>query len=74
MIRNRKHDIARACRALTLVVIMMAVACAPALAAKAAAPAATPYQAAVDAAYAKFKDLQEGKNADYIPADRKSVV
>ena len=68
MIRNRKHDMARACRALTLVVIMMAVACAPALAAKAAAPAATPYQAAVDAAYAKFKDLQEGKNADYIPA------
>jgi glutaminase len=25
-------------------------------------------QAAVDAAYAKFKDLQEAKNADYIPA------
>jgi glutaminase len=25
-------------------------------------------QPAVDAAYAKFKDLQEGKNADYIPA------
>jgi glutaminase len=25
-------------------------------------------QAAVDAAYAKFKDLKEGKNADYIPA------
>jgi glutaminase len=25
-------------------------------------------QAAVDAAYAKFRDLQEGKNADYIPA------
>jgi glutaminase len=25
-------------------------------------------QSAVDAAYAKFKDLQEGKNADYIPA------
>jgi len=25
-------------------------------------------QAAVDAAYAKYKDLQEGKNADYIPA------
>lgn len=25
-------------------------------------------QKAVDAAYAKFKDLQEGKNADYIPA------
>jgi hypothetical protein len=48
--------------------------CSPALAAKkkssksAAAPAATPYQSALDGAYAKFKDLQEGKNADYIPA------
>jgi len=30
--------------------------------------AASPYQDAVNAAYAKFKDLQEGKNADYIPA------
>ncbi len=26
------------------------------------------YQKAVDAAYAKYKDLAEGKNADYIPA------
>jgi glutaminase len=26
------------------------------------------YQAAVDAAYAKYKGLKEGKNADYIPA------
>ncbi|MGH7741816.1 MAG: glutaminase A [Candidatus Eiseniibacteriota bacterium] len=34
----------------------------------AAAPAASPYQGAVNAAYAKFKDLKEGKNADYIPA------
>jgi glutaminase len=38
-----------------------------------AAPAAwaqTPaeIQAALDAAYARYKDLQEGKNADYIPA------
>jgi len=35
-----------------------------------AAPAQTPaeIQAALDAAYAKYKDLQEGKNADYIPA------
>jgi glutaminase len=45
----------------------------PALAQKksskaAAAPAASPYQDAVNAAYAKFKDLKEGKNADYIPA------
>ena len=30
--------------------------------------AASPYQEAVNAAYGKFKDLQEGKNADYIPA------
>src|SRR5262245_2472147 len=36
-------------------------------AAPAAAPAA-PYQDAVNAAYAKFKDTHEGKNADYIPA------
>jgi glutaminase len=37
------------------------------------APAADPLgavavQAAVDSAYAQFKDLREGKNADYIPA------
>jgi len=42
------------------------------LVAAAAAPLAaqTPaqIQAALDAAYAKYKDLQEGKNADYIPA------
>ena len=35
-----------------------------------AAQAQTPaeIQAALDAAHAKYKDLQEGKNADYIPA------
>ena len=32
------------------------------------AQSATEIQPAVDAAYAKFKDLKEGKNADYIPA------
>src|SRR5262245_61018012 len=32
------------------------------------AQSGTEVQAAVDAAYSKFKDLQEGKNADYIPA------
>jgi len=49
--------------------VMLAVLVTPALAAKKkAAPAASPYQSAVDAAYAKFKDLKEGKNADYIPA------
>jgi glutaminase len=41
---------------------------------KSAKPAATtaapagPYQNALNAAHAKFKDLKEGKNADYIPA------
>ena len=34
----------------------------------AAAPAASPYQDAINAALSKYKDLQEGKNADYIPA------
>jgi glutaminase len=32
------------------------------------APAPAEIQAALDAAYAKYKDLKEGKNADYIPA------
>ena len=32
------------------------------------AQAAADVQKAVDAAYAKYKGLQEGKNADYIPA------
>ena len=49
----------------------LSVVAAPALARE--APAADPLsaaavQAAVDAAYAQFKDLREGKNADYIPA------
>ncbi len=33
-----------------------------------AQPKGADIQAAVDAAYAKYKDIQEGKNADYIPA------
>jgi glutaminase len=37
-------------------------------AAPAAAAAGPAYQDAVNAAYAKFKDTHEGKNADYIPA------
>src|SRR5262245_15020174 len=36
--------------------------------AKPAAASGPAYQNAVNAAYAKFKDLKEGKNADYIPA------
>ncbi|HET9952301.1 MAG TPA: glutaminase A [Candidatus Eisenbacteria bacterium] len=68
---ERLHRVAGGFRALTLVVVMLAVASASAFAqkgGKTAAPAAPAYQAAVDGAYAKFKDLQEGKNADYIPA------
>ena len=38
------------------------------LAAPLAAQTAADYQRAVDAAFAKYKNLQEGKNADYIPA------
>ena len=46
---------------------VLAVSFTPAHAKDKAAPA-NAYQAAVDAAYAKFKDTHEGKNADYIPA------
>jgi glutaminase len=53
-----------ACAAL---VVMTAIPIA-AMAKDKAAPAPNPYQTAIDAAYAKYKDLQEGKNADYIPA------
>jgi glutaminase len=35
---------------------------------RAQSPAAADIQKAVDAAYAKYQNLQEGKNADYIPA------
>src|SRR5262249_5942816 len=57
------------CRGAALVLAMLAAVSMPASAAKNAKSAAGPgYQAAVDAAYAKFKDLKEGKNADYIPA------
>ena len=38
------------------------------LALGARADAASPIQAAVDAAHAKYLNLDEGKNADYIPA------
>src|SRR6476619_2475129 len=50
--------------ALALAVVAGLVNMGPALQAQGAAA----LQAAVDAAYAKYKGLQEGKNADYIPA------
>jgi len=51
---------------LLIAVAALAVVLLPAPAAQAQAPA--DIQKAVDAAYAKYKSLQEGKNADYIPA------
>jgi glutaminase len=45
-----------------------ALAIATALAPSAPAQTADDYQKAVNAAYEKYKDLKEGKNADYIPA------
>ena len=49
--------------------LVVAAAAALALAAPAArAQSAAEIQGALDAAYAKYKDLKEGKNADYIPA------
>jgi glutaminase len=56
----------RTTRTISIATCLVALAIAvPAL--RAQAPAADP-QAAIDAAFAKYKGLQEGKNADYIPA------
>jgi glutaminase len=41
---------------------------AAAIVATSSVPSANEIQASIDAAYAKYKDLQEGKNADSIPA------
>jgi glutaminase len=60
MIRHTR----RAGLAAALVVGLVATIGAPRVEAQAAAD----IQKAVDAAYAKYKTLQEGKNADYIPA------
>ena len=51
-----------------LVIVLAAVALCVGLVPAAVAQTPADYQKAVDAAYAKFKDLAEGKNADYIPA------
>jgi len=58
-------------RLLPVVALALMAISPPALAQKkgaSAAPAGPAYQDAVNAAHAKFKDLKEGKNADYIPA------
>src|SRR6188474_878016 len=46
----------------------ISIAAFPALAKDADALSKESIQAALDSAYAQFKDLKEGKNADYIPA------
>src|SRR5205814_10562907 len=56
-------------RTLAATAVLFAMAAAPALAKKAPpAPAGPDYPAVLNAAQAKYKDLKEGKNADYIPA------
>ncbi len=49
-------------------IVSLAMAVALVVASSAWAQAPADIQKAVDAAYAKYKDLKEGKNADYIPA------
>ena len=60
---NRRKPAGDLLRVLAMTVLALAAA---ASTARAQTPAEI--QGALDAAYAKYKDLQEGKNADYIPA------
>ena len=66
---NRRGTIARASwvRWIALVAVASTLLSAPAFAQKKSSGSSA-YQNAVNAAYTKFMDLQEGKNADYIPA------
>jgi glutaminase len=57
--RTKRH------RGLAIIAALVALSVAPALA---QAPAGTSIDAALKAAHDKYKGLQEGKNADYIPA------
>ena len=72
MKRRITGAVAAAVGRLLLIAVALVVATGgTAIAKKSSKPAAAPtapYQDAVNAAYAKFKDLKEGKNADYIPA------
>ena len=52
----------------SLLGIALAIGLIGALGPRPSAQTAPGPQAAVDAAYAKYKTLKEGKNADYIPA------
>jgi glutaminase len=51
-----------------LIAALVLIACAATMAANAQAPAKADVDAALKAAYDKYVALQEGKNADYIPA------
>ena len=82
MIRRMLSSVGAAVTGLALATAVSAAAQAPATATKAKTPmkpalaaaatqpglAEADVNAALQAAYAKYKDLQEGKNADYIPA------
>ena len=64
MITNKRVSVLTALAAATV----LSVAAAPAYArGPAPDPAVKDFQRVVDAAYAKYKDLKDGKNADYIP-------
>jgi glutaminase len=65
---SRKNALMR--RAALMVLAALVLTSSVGLAAKKAPapPPGPPYQAALDGAHAKFLALQEGKNADYIPA------
>jgi len=59
----------RTWRGMIAAVAILVIAVSPAFAQKKSkASGGADYQGAVNAAYAKLKDLKEGKNADYIPA------
>jgi glutaminase len=53
---------------LTLVAVIAVAACATTPSVDAQGNPLGNVQGAVDAAYAKYRNLKEGKNADYIPA------
>jgi glutaminase len=67
VIRSRNHGWRHITLTLTIG-FALAASPMPAEAAKAKTPAPAPIQTAMNDAYAKYKDIQEGKNADYIPA------
>src|SRR5262245_13652425 len=65
------RHLCRARRLMALVSVALCVLLTPATSARAQAvtpPSGAEIQRALNAAYAKYKDLREGKNADYIPA------